>query len=158
MLRSKRTRLLLSLVSAVLALSVANVAGAKATHDSPYSYGQTFGTSLRLLKVDLKLEVTEANHEWGYLLFRYQTMETRGRQTSGSIELVRRSNRVRITVKIPSMPSYHERMLVKKLVEKLAEEHGPPVERKPPTSKPKPDQPDAARKPSPKARLSQQSR
>ena len=40
---------------------------------------------MRLLKVDLELQVTEANPEWGYLLFEYTSTAYRGREDRGRV-------------------------------------------------------------------------
>ena len=123
-------RLLLPAVTvAMTALLLAGPAHAKAVHESPYSYEQTFGSALRLVKVDLGLKVTDRDADWGYVLFEYRSANDRA--SRGSIELVRTEHLVRVTVQLPAVPSYHERLLVEKLAKKLENEHGEPPKRKP---------------------------
>jgi hypothetical protein len=123
-------------VGAALALGLwARAAEAKTTHQSPYTYEQTFGSALRLVKVDLGFAITEQDAEWGFLLFEYTSRESGNRKTRGSLEFVRGRDGVQVWVQLPSMPSYHERVIVDKLARKLAEEHGAPPVRAP--AKPK---------------------
>jgi hypothetical protein len=125
-------------VVAALALALGvRPAAAKTTHQSPYTYEQTYGSALRLVKVDLGLTITEQDSAWGYLLFEYTSRESGSRKTRGSFEFVRGRDGVQVWVQLPTMPSYHERMIVDKLARKLSEEHGAPPAR-PPTPKPKP--------------------
>jgi hypothetical protein len=104
----------------------ATPAAAKASYDSPYSYDQTFGSALRLLKVDLDLEVTETNSDWGYLLFVYTTPESGKAKQRGSFSFVRVGEQVQVTLQLPELPSYHEQHVLAKLRQKLEEEHGTP--------------------------------
>jgi hypothetical protein len=119
----------------VLALSfVAGPAAAKGKHDSPYSYEQTFGTALRLVKVDLDFTVDEANSEWGYLVFKYVSPESGKRKNRASFTFVRDEEHhlVHVKLQIPSMPGYHEQVVLNKLRQKLEAEHGdPPVVEEP---------------------------
>jgi hypothetical protein len=104
---------------------------ASVSYDSPYTYEQTFGTALRLVRVDMGFKVTEKDADAGYLLFEYTSPEA-GKPSSGSIELVRNNDGVHVTVQLPSMPSYHEQVLLDHLVKKLQAEHGdPPHHEKP---------------------------
>ena len=106
----------------------AGAAFAKASHRSPYTYQQTFGSALRLLKVDLGHEVTEVNAEWGYILFVYIDSESGKRKNRGAITLVKddEDKSVTVSVEIPEMPSYHEELVLQKLKRKLVTEHGEP--------------------------------
>lgn len=118
--------------AAVLALGVlawAEPAHAKALYDSRYTYEQTFGTTLRLVKVDLGLEVTESNAEWGYLLFVYTDPESGKRENRSSFSFVRGTKEVQVSLQVPDMPSYHEQHILDRLKKKLEEEHGAPPER-----------------------------
>lgn len=99
---------------------------AKTIHRSPYTYGQTFGSALRLLKVDLEFEVTETNAEWGYLLFVYTSTESGERKYRGSFTFVKEGEQVQVALQIPEMPSYHEQMILDRLDRKLGDEHGDP--------------------------------
>jgi hypothetical protein len=118
-----------AVVGLSLGLGLSATAAAEATHNSAYSYSQTFGSTLRLLKVDLNLRVTEVNPDWGYLLFEYTTRESGQRKNRGSFEFVKHSEQLRVTLKLPQLPSYHELVLLTKLERKLAREHGTPPEK-----------------------------
>jgi hypothetical protein len=119
----------------VAALAAAPQAQAKAVAQSPYSLKQTFGTTLRLLRVDLGLGVTEKDEEAAYLLFRYRADDDPKRVVEGAIEFVALENDVRVVVRIPALPEAHERLLRDKLVKKLREDYGEPPRRRP-TTKP----------------------
>ena len=126
MLARGRLSLLISAVLGLLVLLASTSASAKATHESPYTFEQTFGTTLRLLKVDLELEVTESNSDWGYLLFVYVNNESGDRKNRASFTFVRDGDMVQVALQIPEMPSYHEQMVMERLERKLVEEHGDP--------------------------------
>lgn len=128
-----------ALIAAAL-LSAPN-ATAKAAAQSPYSLKQTFGTTLRLLRVDLGLEVTEKDEEAAYLLFRYRADNDPKRVVEGAVELVALEHDVRVVVRIPALPEAHERLLRDKLVKKLREDYGEPPRRKPVTKPSTPDKP-----------------
>lgn len=115
---------LLALLTLFCATLLADGALAKTSHDSPYTYQQTFGTALRLLKVDLGHEVTELNADWGYILFVYVDSESGDRKNRGAITFVKGDHEVTVSVEIPEMPSYHEQLLLQKLKYKLSTEHG----------------------------------
>lgn len=123
-------------VVAVMALVIP--AHAKTKHDSPYTFQQTFGSAVRLLKVDLGFEVTERDLEMGYVLFLYTSPESGERKSRGSISFVEAEERVQVNLQIPDMPSYHEQVLMEKLRHKLEDEHGDPP---PPPEAPKPKEP-----------------
>jgi hypothetical protein len=123
---------------------------AKAVAASPYSLKQTYGATLRLLRVDLGLEVTEKDEDSAYLLFAYRSSDDPKRTAAGAIELIALENEVRIVVKIPSVPEAHERILRDRLVKKLREDFGDPPRRKPtdkPTEPTKPPEPSAPTSP-----------
>lgn len=121
------------------ALALPATAAAKATEVSPYSYKQTFGTALRLLKVDLELEVTDLDAEWGYVLFHYVSSESGKRKNRGSLQFVQLEQAVQVAVQLPQMPSYHEQLIVDKLKRKLVEDYGTPPKRRPPSPPPEGD-------------------
>lgn len=133
-----------SLLLLVLAVLWCGQSQAKAEGESPYTLPQTYGAALRLLRVDLGLEVTEKDAEASYLLFRYRLLEDPKRVVDGAIEFVSLTNRVKIIVKLPQLPESHERLLRDKLVRKLRDDYGEPPKRveppKPPSS-PAPEKP-----------------
>ena len=106
-------------------------------HASPYTYEQTYGSALRLLKVDLGLTITEQDPAWGYLLFEYSSRESGGKKSRGSFEFVRSRDGVQVWLQLAAMPSYHERVIIDKLAHKLLEEHGTPPPRPKEEDKPK---------------------
>ncbi|MBW2454274.1 MAG: hypothetical protein JRI68_07180 [Deltaproteobacteria bacterium] len=126
MLARRGVCLLAAAALVLLSLTHASPGAAKSIHESPYSYSQTFGTALRLVKVDLDLDVTEVNGEWGYFLFVYTSRESGKRKNRGSFSFVRRGQEVHVVLQIPQMPSYHGRVIMQKLTRKLEAEHGAP--------------------------------
>jgi len=93
---------------------------------SRYTFEQTFGTAIRLIRVDLGLKITEKDESAGYVLFEYTSPESGKSVHNGSIEVVRGGETVHVAVQLPAMPRYHEQMLLDSLVKKLAAEHGEP--------------------------------
>jgi hypothetical protein len=120
------------IVAVGLALALTGLcrpAAAKTTHASPYTYEQTYGSALRLVKVDLGLTVVDQDAQWGYFMFEYTSPESGNRKTRGSFEFVRVRDGVQIALQLPALPSYHERVIIDKLTRKLSEEHGAPPPR-----------------------------
>ena len=123
----------------VLAPAFEREALAATAYESPYTFEQTWGTTVRLVRVDLGLEITEKDPEHGYLLFKYTSPESGKRVHAGSIEIVKSGKDVvRVTVQLAAMPSYHERMIVDALAKKLHVEYGDPP-RKPDPPPPPPE-------------------
>ncbi len=112
----------------VITLTSADVS-ATATQSSPYTFEQTYGTALRLLRVDLGCKITEKDQDNGYILFDYTSPESGKRVHHGSIEVVRRKHGTHVTVQLPTLPQYHEQMIVDALMKKLSTEHGEPPAR-----------------------------
>ena len=137
-MRRIATALLLAVaLAAPLALGIGD-AGASVSHDSLYTFDQTFGSALRLVRVDLGLKITEKDLANGYLLFEYTSPESGKRVTQGSIEIVDRKGAVHIAVQLPAMPQYHEQVILDALVKKLAAEHGEPPRKEPAKPAPAP--------------------
>lgn len=147
----RQLALLASIVAGLLATT--ETAYAKAQMDSPYSYRQTFGSVLRMVKVDLAFQVTEVNSDWGYVLFEYVSADSGARKNRAAIQLVESeaTGTVQVAVQVPQMPSFHEDLVLDKLKQKLQEEHGAPPERgrkkEPDESKKKDDDKDKERRP-----------
>jgi len=100
-------------------------------------------TASNLVKVDLDMKITETNPDWGYLLFVYQSRESRNRENRGSISFVQQEDgNVRVAVQLPEMPSYHEQLIIDKLRTKLSDEHGAPPQKPKPKPAPDEDKPD----------------
>jgi hypothetical protein len=112
---------------------------ASVAYDSPYTFEQTYGTALRLVRVDLGCKVTEKDVDNGYLLFEYTSPESGKRAHRGSIEVVRNKQGTHVSVQLPSLPRYHEQMIVDALAKKLVGEHGEPPRSKPQPPSPPPD-------------------
>jgi hypothetical protein len=112
---------------------------AKAQMDSPYSYRQTFGSALRLIKVDLAFTVTEVDAAWGYVMFEYVSPDSGTRKNRAALQLVESESAgtVQVGLQIGQMPSFHEELLLEKLKQKLTDEHGAPPDR---TRKKDPDE------------------
>jgi hypothetical protein len=98
--------------------------------DSPYTFEQVFGTALRLVRVDLGCKITEKDPDSGYLLFDYTSVESGKRVHHGSIEVVRGKQTTHVSVQLPTLPQYHEQMILDALAKKLLAEHGDPPQRK----------------------------
>jgi len=114
---------------------------AKAEATSPYTLGQTYGATLRMLRVDLGLEIIEKDPDASYILFRYRLLEDPKRVVDGAIELVELADRVKIVVKLHQLPESHERVLRDRLVKKLRDDYGEPPKRRAPEKQPEPPQP-----------------
>jgi hypothetical protein len=99
---------------------------ASVAYESPYTFEQTFGTALRLVRVDLGCKITEKDADNGYLLFDYTSTESGKQVHHGSVEVVRLRQGARVSVQLPSLPRYHEQMVVDALARKLVAEHGEP--------------------------------
>lgn len=133
--------------AAVLALSAIFAlvcqAAARSEGESKFTLKQTYSTALRYLRVELGFEVVERDPDAAYLLFRYIHPGAGKRIVEASIEMVQTKDLVRVVVRIPAMPSYHEQMVRDGLLRKLSEDYGeppPPRESPPPKKKsPKPE-------------------
>jgi hypothetical protein len=108
-----------------------------------------WNSALRMIRVDMRLPVTDRDQDAGYMLFEYIEGE---RRHPGSIELVASEQDarpiVRAVISVEGMPSYVEQMMLDKLEKKLESEYGLPME--PPREKPpekKPDQKEPAKEP-----------
>jgi hypothetical protein len=120
-------------------------ASASVAYESPYTFEQTFGTALRLVRVDLGFKVIEKDLEHGYLLFEYTSPEGGKKATQGSLEIVAGRSSVHVVVQLPAMPQYHEQVILDALVKKLTAEHGdPPAKAAPPPPPPPPPPPSDA--------------
>ena len=130
MRRLRRIALALALAAAPLALSLAATdAGAATPYESLYTYEQTFGTAVRLLRLDLGLKILEKDPDGGFVTFEYTSPESGKRITRGSVELVRSRTGTHVTVQLPAMPGYHEQMVIDALAKKLFSDHGEPPAR-----------------------------
>jgi hypothetical protein len=122
-------------------------ASARKQGELSYAYDKVWNTALRMVRVDLRLPVTDRDPEAGYLLFDYIDHDKR---YPGSIELVRaerdRRTFIRAVVQVNGMPSY---------VEQMAPIEPPkPVKPAPPAEhpdEPKPEQPAEPSEPAPSA-------
>lgn len=141
----RRTLAVLSCLFGLLA--PAATASARQTGEYTYTYDQLWRASIRLIAVDFRFPISDRDEEIGYLLFDYRDA---GRSYHGSLELVRTTGphgtpQVRVTIQVPSMPSYVERMLIDRLSRKLSEDYGqPPPTRRAPAPTPPVDDDDAA--------------
>ncbi len=113
---------------------------AATSYESPYTFEQTWGTAVRLIRVDMDLEITEKDPAHGYLLFKY--IGAGKKVHTGSIEMVKSPrDTVRVTVQIGALPSYHEQLIIDKLAKKLVAEYGEPPKRPDPPPPPPPAPP-----------------
>ena len=132
MLRSKKPVLIALCIAAALWWPHVPAAARK-QQELRYSYDQVWNTALRLIRVDLRLPVTDRDREAGYLLFDYLDHEKR---YAGSIEVIRAAPDkplpVTAAVQVQGMPGYVEAMILDKLDRKLHADYGEPVRPKPP--------------------------
>lgn len=112
-------------------------ASAATAYESPYTLDQTWGTAVRLIRVDMGLEITEKDMAHGYLLFKYTTTGSGQKVHTGSMEMIKSPrDTIRVTVQINSLPSYHEQLIIDKLSKKLFHEYGDPPKRPDPAPNP----------------------
>lgn len=106
-------------------------ANAAATAELRYTRTQIFSGALRYLRIDLGYEVTEQDADAAYLLFRYVP---HGMQEPafGAIEIVQVPKGVKLSVKLPKLPSYHEAVIRDGLLQKLKTDYGGEPEPKTP--------------------------
>jgi hypothetical protein len=114
--------------------------GARVEAESGYSKAQTYSGALRYLRVDLGYEVLEKDADAAYLVFRYLPPGQPKSASTGTLEVVDRGDGVRVFVRLPSMPEYHEVVLRDGLMKKLRDEYGVPPQKKP-AAKPAPTTP-----------------
>lgn len=148
MLRWPRLALGSCALAALLVTAPPRPCLARAEAEVGYTREQAFSAALRYLRVDLAYDVTEKDAEAAYLLFSFAAPELDKKTARGSIEVVQRERSVRLLVSLPELPSYHEEVLKRGLLDKLAREYGePPVgERREKRSPRKPDvEPDEPR-------------
>jgi hypothetical protein len=137
----------LGVVAAAGIMLAPPLADAKASYQSAYGYDRTWNASLRLVRVDLGLKITEKDDASGYLLFDYTSPDNGNKAVPGSLELVRGATSddpVEVIVQLPQMPHYHEQVMIDELAAKMRAEYGDPPPRKkkdPPAPPPAP--PDA---------------
>ena len=120
---------LVAIALGVALLALVTDAWASATYDSQYGYDRTWNASLRLVRVDLALKVTEKDDNNGYILFEYKSAESGSKITSGSMEIVRPKDDeapVKVMVQLPQMPRYHEQVILDQLARKMRDEYGDP--------------------------------
>jgi hypothetical protein len=133
-----RGQTLVALACVVALAAAPGVASARKQTDLRYSYDQVWNASLRLVRVDLRMPVTDRDSEAGYLLFDYLD---HGKRFPGSVELVRgdREKGTKIVVQVQGMPGYVEQLFLDKLQQKLRDEFGVPLDPpRAPTQRPKP--------------------
>jgi hypothetical protein len=126
----KRWASLLVIACALAApLAPASSASARASAEYTYRYEQMWQATIRLLRVDLGCQITDRDDSIGYVMFEYPG--TTGRMHTGSAELVRTTDgrgneEVRVTIQIPTLPSYVERHVLTQLERKLHSDFGQP--------------------------------
>jgi len=128
-------RWILKMAAASAAVGVASIAlhtgnvEAKASYESPYTLAQTYNASLRLVRVDLGLAVTEKDPSVAYVLFEYKSTESGARVVPGSIQMLDTGRAVKVVVQLGQMPRYHEQVVIDALAKKLRDEYGDPAPR-----------------------------
>lgn len=117
---------------------------ARKQRELPYGFNQVWSTALRLVRVDLRLTVTDRDPEGGFVLFEYLAND---RVHAGSIELVSQGSAARgatvAIVQVQGQPSYVEQMILDRLEKKLRAEFGAPLAPEKPKPPPPAEPPDA---------------
>jgi hypothetical protein len=113
----------------VVAVAHPGTVEAKTSFDSPYTLAQTYNSALRLVRVDLGLNITERDPAAAYLLFDYKSNESGQKTVAGSIEMLDSGRSVKVVVQLSQMPRYHEQVMSDALAKKLREEYGEPAPR-----------------------------
>jgi hypothetical protein len=133
----------------LVVLCLATDARAGAQTDLGYTRGQVYSGALRYLRIDLGYEITEKDEDAAYLLFRYVPQGT-SEPTFGAIEIVQVPKGVKVSVKLPKLPSYHEAVIRNGLLLKLKADYGgEPEPKSPPRDESKPKDPPAEDRPKP---------
>lgn len=126
------------LVALSLVLALPSFGNARRADVHAYRMDQVWSTVVRLLRVDYGYSVRDRDQSIGYILFDYPHGT---RSVPGSFELVEVQQnghtQVRVTISIPAMPAYIERMHLDRLQRKLREDHGAPMP--PPRRAPEPE-------------------
>ncbi len=125
-------------VASALATSM-HEAHATASYDSAYGFDRTWNAAVRFIRVDRSYKIIEKDDTTGYLLFEYTSAESGSKVSTGSMELVRANDDVRVMVQLKEMPSYHEHALINAFANKLRSEYGDPPRRKKERDKPPAD-------------------
>ena len=110
-----------ALVFSLAMLLAPQSADARVETEFRYPFAQLWAATIRLLRVDHGFPIHDRDATTGFILFNY---EERGRESPGSVELVRGEAGVRITIQVPSLPSYVSRMLLDRLTRKLRADFG----------------------------------
>ena len=108
-----------------------SMADASVGYSSPYTFEQTLGTAIRLLRVDLDCKITEKDLEAGYLRFEYTSSESGKKPHKGTFEIIRGKTGANVVVQLPTLPRYHEQMIIDALAKKLLLDNGEPPKNKP---------------------------
>ena len=130
-------------LSGALAVCVPH-ALARKQQEFAYRYEQIWNSALRLVKVDLRMPISDKDQDGGYVLFEYIA---HGKHYPGSIELVAQPRAARPTtvviVQVQGQPSYVEQMILDRLGKKLEAEVGAPPDPPKPPKPVEPVEPDA---------------
>jgi hypothetical protein len=107
-----------------------------------YDFDRVWNTTHRLLRVDHKWQVKEADREIGYLVFDFVDDK---KKRDATLELVRATDSegrdaVRVRLKVEEVSLYVRERFLERLAQKLREDYGPP---QPPKKKDEPKPPPA---------------
>ncbi len=122
-------------------LAFAPHAEAKRQAQVRYPFERVWNATLRMVRVDMRMPITDRDPEAGYMLFEYRDGD---RRYPGSFEVIadEQDGRPLVTIiaSVQGMPSYVEIMLLDKLEKKLGDEYGAPMQ--PPAKRPREDKPE----------------
>lgn len=119
----------------VCVVAFPGIASARSQRNLDFRPDLAWTAALRLLRIDMGFELVERDAEARFVIFSY----TEGNHTyPGTLEIAERPiedgrSGVRVTVSVPSLPSYVELNLIDRLERKLVEELGAP----PPPQRPR---------------------
>jgi len=129
-----RLSVLLALLLAALIATSPGSAEAKSSRKVSHSYESVWPATVRFLRIDEGLKISEKDSDTGYILFE---VHDDGKIYAGSVEVIRRkdySNRdaVELVLQIKDRPSYMEIPILDRLMAKLRKELGHPKRPQPP--------------------------
>ena len=124
-------------------------ASAEDKREFKYPYAWVYKAVYRLLKIDLKCPIEEADPENGFIMFQ---IEYQGTKSPASVEMVDLASdengySVAVRVKMEKLPSWVEVDLMDQIESKLEDEFGdpPPFKKKEPKPDPAPEDKDGAK-------------
>lgn len=141
-----RASLLLLTLTLLVQFVMQPQALAKSNRKVSHSYENVWPATVRFLRIDEGLQITEKDSDTGYVLFE---INDEGKVFIGALEVIRRKDysdrdAVELVLQIKNRPSYMELRILDRLMAKLRKELGHP--KAAPPKKKTPDEPPAKEK------------